>query len=1099
MAGPEKTPSAGFKKMAMRQRRSPQRPQWRHSRPGALSAQHVFPATLALVVFILMGRPAIAQVSASISGTVADSSGAAVAGATVTVKNVETGMLRRTTTSKVGDYHVALLPVGGYEIIAEKEGFEAEVRRGITLVVAQQAIIDLTLQLGMVKQHVTVTEKAPLITTATDQTAGLVGENQIKNLPLNGRSYDELLTLNPSIVNYTWEKSGGIGVSNSSVGNMFAVSGRRPQENLFLLNGVEYTGAAEINMQPGGASGQLLGVDAIREFNVLTDTYAAEYGKRPGAQVVIVTQSGSNALHGSVYEFLRNSAFDARNFFDHSSIPPFERNQFGGALGGPIRKDKTFLFGDYEGFRQRLGLSAVTLVPDNNARNGFLPGSDGTLTNVGIAPGVGPLLSLWPVQNGPELGGGIAEAFNHPAQSVREDFGTVRLDHIFSGKDSLSGVYTVDDSADVTPTSNPLSVDLESLREQVLSIDETHVFSPAVVNTALFGFSRASYFYTGAPLANVPGFVVGHLVGAVVIGGSASPNSASQISLAGSNIGSNLWIARNLFTYEDRVAITRGIHQVSAGAWFERIQSNENLALTQWGQATFSSLASFLQGNVATFLAVPTPTPLGWRSLEGAFYVQDAMRLRPNLTLSLGFRDEFTNGWNEASGRAANYTFDASGVIETQPRVADSAFTVNNAKFLPQPRIALAWSPFRGNKTVIRAGFGLYNDLQDALGYRLDQNAPFNTTFSIKNIPVSQLQITPGAPLPAGAKVAPAGVQPSLQTPTVEAYTFKIEHQVTPNTVLSIGYAGSHAYHELVSIDANEPAPVICPAAPCPSSLPAGTYFYPKGAPLANQALANTWTWFSEGTSSYNALEVDLNHRFSHGLALRGVYTWAKALDNGDTLNGSAAANAPGLVMNPLDLRADWGLATFDVRNVAVIDGSYALPLGKYFLSRFGGWGAALANGWSLNGILTLQNGFPFTPQLSFNPSNNGDTHNPVRPSLNPAFAGPVITGSPNQYFNPNAFVVPPNGTYGNVGRDTFIGPGLATLDLSVFKDTRITERWHLEFRAELFNILNRANFNTPNLIVFTSPAGIPSSAAGTITSTSTASRQIQFGLKLIW
>ena len=1056
---------------------------------------------LAFVVFVCWGDFATAQVTASISGTAVDPSGAALPGATVTVKNIETGLLRRTVTNQRGRYIVAALPVGGYEITVEKRGFKSEIRTGISLVVAQQATVNFSLQIGEVKQRVVVSGKAPLVTTATDQTSGLVGERQVEDLPLNGRSYDELLTLNPGIVNYTPEKTGGIGVSNSSVGNMFAVSGHRPQENLFLLNGVEFTGAAEINMQPGGTSGQLLGVDAIREFNVLTDDYNAEYGKRPGAQVVIVTRSGSNTAHGSAYEFLRNSAFDARNFFDHGPIPPFERNQFGGALGGPIQKDKTFLFGDYEGFRQRLGLSDVTLVPDNNARNGFLPSPNGTLTNVGIAPGVAPLLSLWPVQNGPELGGGIAEAFSHPVQNIREDFGTSRLDHIFSSADSLSGVYTIDDSSDFTPTSNPLSVDLESLREQVASIQETHVFSPTVVNTALFGFSRAGYFYTGAPTVTVPGFVVGRPVGAVVIGGSASPNSASQITLAGSNIGSNLRIARNLFIYEDHVSITHGIHQISAGAWFERIQSNENLALTQYGQATFSSLTSFLEGNTGSFLAVPTATPLGWRSLEGAFYVQDAMQLRPDLTLSLGFRDEFTNGWNEAWGRAANYVFDANGVIETQPRIANSVFTVNNAKFLPQPRVALAWSPFGGGKTVIRAGFGLYNDLQDALGYRLDQNAPFNTTFSISNVPVAQLQIVPGAPLPPGAKVAPAGVQPSLQTPTIEAYTFKIEQQLTPNTVLSVGYAGSHSYHEIVSVNANEPLPTICPAAPCPSSLPAGTFFYPKGAPLANPAVANTWTWFSEGKSSYNALEVDVNHRFSRGLNLRGVYTWSKTLDNGDTLNGSAAANAPGLVMNPLDLSSDWGLATFDVRNAGVIDGSYSLPFGagKAFLNGLSGWRNALVSGWTANGIATIQDGFPFTPQLSFNPSNNGDTRNPVRPSLNPAFTGPVITGNPNQYFNPNAFIVPPNGTYGNVGRDTFIGPGLATLDVSLLKDTRISEKLDLQFRAELFNILNRANFNTPNLIVFTSAAGIPSSAAGTITSTSTASRQIQFGVKLIW
>jgi len=1073
---------------------------------GVMEQAHWFGIFCSAVALTVMATSAAqAQVSGAISGTAADSSGAVLPGVNVAVRNLETGSIRAEVSDGMGRYSVLSLPVGRYEIRAQKDGFRAELRTGITLVVGQEATVDLVLQLGEIRQQVTVTGEAPLVSATSTATAGLVGERQVKDLPLNGRSYDELLTLNPGVVNFTWEKAGGVGISNSAVGNMFSVAGNRPQQNLFLLNGVEYTGAAENNMQPGGTSQQLLGVDAVREFNLLRDTYGPQYGKRPGGQVTIVTHSGTNDWHGTVFEFLRNSDLDARNFFDHASIPHFARNQFGGSLGGPIQKDKTFLFGNYEGFRQHLGLTDVTLVPDNNARNGLLPGPNGTLVNVGVASGVAPLLSLWPVQspNAPDFGG-IAESFSNPLQTIREDFGTTRLDHIFSEKDSLGAVYTVDDSADNSPTINPYSTDLESLREQVISLEETHVFSPTVINTARFGFSRASYFYTGeptpnTPAASVPSFLVGRPVGAVVIGGSAASNPAAQLSLAGSNNGSNLDIARNLFTYEDRVTFTKGRHRVSVGAWFQRLESNENLALSQYGQATFTSLTTFLDGTVGTFLFDPTPTRLGWRSLLGAWHLEDDIRLSPKLNLSLGFRDEFTNGWNEAHGQGANFVFN-NGVIVTQPRVANSVFTSNNAKFLPQPRIGLAWSPFR-TKTVVRAGFGMYNDLQDALGYRLDQNAPFNPTDSIASLPVSHLPFNPGAPLPPGAKVVPGGVQPNLQTPTLVSYSLRIEQELTPNTSFSVGYVGSHGYHEIISVDANEPFPTICPAAPCPASLPAGTYYIPSGAPKANPALGNTWSWFSEGVSSYNALLLDFTHRFSGGLALKGVYTWSKVLDDGDSLNATAAANAPGLGMNPFNLHADWGLATFDVRNVGVINGSYELPFGrgKAFLNGFGGGRNALASGWSLNSIVTLQNGFPFTPQLSFNPSNNGDTRNPVRPSLNPAFSGPVILGSPNQYFNPNAFLVPPNGTYGNLGRDTFTGPGLTTLDLSLLKNTKITEKLYLQFRAEFFNALNRANFNTPNLIVFTSAAGVPSPTAGVITSTSTTSRQIQFGLKLIW
>jgi hypothetical protein len=409
----------------------------------------------------------------------------------------------------------------------------------------------------------------------------------------------------------------------------------------------------------------------------------------------------------------------------------------------------------------------------------------------------------------------------------------------------------------------------------------------------------------------------------------------------------------------------------------------------------------------------------------------------------------------------------------------------------------------------------MYNDLQDALGYRADQNAPFNPVYSLAALPVSKLPIDPTAAVPSSAKFVPGGVQPDLKTPTLISYSLRVERQLSPNTALTVGYVGSHGYHEIVGVDANEPIPTICPASPCPATypatfgalanapVPAGTYYIPAGTPKANPSatLANTWTWFSRGDSSYHSLQVDVRRRFSRGLSVRGVYTWSKALDDGDSLNQTTAGNAPGLVSNPFNLRADKGLATFDVRNVGVINALYELPFGrgKVLTNGWDGWGNGFVSGWSVASVATLQDGFPFTPQLSYNPSNNGDTRNPVRPFVNPNFTGSAILGSPNQWFNPQAFLQPPanSGFYGNLGRDTLIGPGLATWDFSVLKDTPIHERLSLQFRAEIFNLLNRANFNTPNLIVFT-PSGV-SGTAGAITSTSTTSRQIQFGLKLLW
>jgi hypothetical protein len=968
------------------------------SRTPALIRASLLLGSIALTNIVI--SQAAAQVSAALSGTVVDETGASVASAKIIAKSADLGLERATLSDSEGRYQLRSLGVGNYEIDVEKAGFRREVRSGIHLVVGQDAVVDLLLHVGAVNEQVTVHGDAPIVSTSTADISGLVGGEQVRNLPLNGRSYDLLLTLNPGVVNFTSAKVGGVGVSNSTNGNNFAVSGNRPQQNLFLLNGVEFTGAAENNMQPGGTSGQVLGVDAVREFNVLRNTYGAEYGKRPGAQVVIVTQGGSNELHGSVYEFLRNNALDAPNYFDQGSAPGFQRNQFGGSLGGPLRKDNTFGFVNFEGLIQHLHQTGVDLVPDSNARNGYLPcrlvqPAPSPCPSSGLVfVGVSSLITAWPTPSAsaPDFGG-ISEAFNSPLQTIRDDFGTARVDHIFSQADTLNAIYTIDDSADNTPTSTNLySTDLESLREQVASLSETHVFSPRLLNQGTIGYSRASYFFTGEPSSGtpaglLPGFLAGRPLGAVVVGGSAASNPTAQLALAGSNNGSNLSVNRNLFTYEDHVSLTKGRNQFSAGGWLQRFQSNETLALSQYGQATFTSLQTLLQNVASSLLYDPAPTEMNWRAYFGAWYAQDIIRFNRQLTATIGFRGESSSGWNEAHGRASTYIYSA-GVISTQPHVSSSVFTKNNALFLPEPRVGLAWSPFTANRTVVKAGFGIYNDLQDALGYRTDQNAPFNPTYSQPNYKVGT------APTISGSKLVPGGVQPDLNTPTLLSWSLRVEQELNENTSLSVGYVGSHGYHELIGVDANEPFPVTCPDAPCPSAypssfpaglagtaVPVGTYYVPS-AVRANPALANTWTYFSRGDSSYNALQVDVNRRFSGGLALRGVYTWSKTIDDGDSLNSTTSGGEPATVSNPFNLRADRGLANFDVGNVAVISEVYALPFGRG--SRFGSQLHSLPNafvgGWNVNSIVTIQGGFPFTPQLSYNPSNDGDTRNPVRP-----------------------------------------------------------------------------------------------------------------------
>jgi len=1064
-----------------------------------------------------------AQVSATVSGTVEDTSGAAVAGATVTVKSLETGVTRAVTTDEVGDYTVLSLPLGPQEVKAEKKGFKATVRTGINLKVGQQAVVDLRLEVGELKQQVTVSGGVPLVNTSTAPLSGMVGESEVKDLPLNGRSFDNLITLNPGAINFSSMKSPQTVTSN---GNTFSVEGRRTSENLFLLNGIEYTGSSQLAVTPGGVSGELLGIDAVREFNVLTGTYPAEYGKRAGAQVAIVTQSGSNTLHGSVFEFLRNSGLDARNFFDQNFVPPFRRNQFGGALGGPLKPGKLFLFGNYEGFRQSLAVSDVSIVPDRQARQGRLPNASGVYTQVpNLSTAILPYMSFWPQPNGPELlvnglPSGTALAYYNPRQAVREDFGTLRTDYIMGNRDSFSAAYTVDDGHSLTPLADPLFGSTQRLRSQVVSLEETHIFSPQLLNIFRAGLSRAAFNYDSLPLAAFPpslSFVSGRGPGGIVVGGGLTTTGAAAITSAGPSNAANVWNRRSLFTYTDDVHIVKGIHQLSFGVWVQPLQDNEDTASRQLGQASFSSLQTFLQGTVSSFQVVPNPTELGWRSWLGAWYFQDSIKLRPNLTIQAGVRHEFTTGWNEVAGRAANYLVDAEGVLQTDPHVGDSAFTQNNAKGLFSPRIAMAWDPFGSGMTALRAGFGTHYSLMDDLAFLLNSLPPYNGSLSFSNVPLSSfLPILPSVSPPpsCGPNVphpcsiyAPQGVQADAKTPTVEEWSLSVEQQLSSDTALRVAYIGSFGYHGLLSIDPNTiPAQICSNANGCQaggmgaakSVVGQGAQYIPVSA-RPNPYLSAGFFWYTEGNSSYNAIQTEVIRRLAQGLQFRANYTWSNNLDTNSALTGAQADNQAQMVLDRNDLRRDWGPSALNVSSQASISAHYELPLGrgKHWQRGARGVDDALAGGWQVNGIAALLSGFPFTPQIGSNLSGDGDTRNPDRPAVNPFFKGPVLLQNPNQWFNPDGFLLPAPGTYGNLGRGTLNGPGLADLDVSLSKESAVSERLKLQFKAEFFNVLNRTNFATPNPVVFSN--GAISSSAGLITATATTSRQIQFGLKLIF
>jgi hypothetical protein len=1077
-----------------------------------------------------------AQATSSISGRVEDASGAAVPSAALTVTSMETSSTRTAMTDGSGEYRVLSLPVGRYEVKAEKTGFQVGVRQGLNLVVGEEAVVNMTLGVGEVSQQVTVTGDAQLVNTTTSTTSGLVSEKQVKDLPLNGRSYDNLIALNAGAVNYTSNTS--TVASNAGAGNYFSVDGRAPYQNLFLLNGVEFTGVSQLGITPGGASGQMLGIDAVREFNVVSDTYGAEYGKHAGSQISIVTQSGSNRFHGGLFEFARNSALDARNYFDRSGIPPFQRNQFGGSAGGPVQKDRTFIFGNYEGFRSTLGVSDVAFVPNANARQGMLPcgiitplpsGCPSTASTTPMAvpnynPGMQALLAYWPVANGPDLGGGVAEDFANPVQTIREDFGTLRVDHIFSGRDTLSGVYTIDDGINQTPLQNPVFINPFTLREQVLSLQETRVFSPQVVNAFTAGFSRAANFFEGTTIAPFPSnalFVQGEQPGLLTIGGN---NFQSAITSGGSNGVYD--VKRNDFTYEDGLQITKGKHQISVGAWFERIQANNDRSATRGnGSATFTTLETFLQGTAATFFYTPPPgSRLYWRSLEGAWYAQDTIQLRKNLSVRVGVRHEFTNIWNEAHGNAATYVFGPNGVLQTNTQIGNPIFSQNNARWLFGPRLGFAWDVFGNGKTSVRAAAGTHYDLLDNLGFLYDQTPPFNGASSFSNVPILSLipegpgavppTCGPGVPTPC-TTYSPQGPQSNPKTPTVEAWNLEVEQQLTPNMSLSVAYVGSHGFHGILNVDDNTIAPQICiSGSGCVSGgnlsntaanrgfVPVGAEYIPtgpSGAPNTrpNPYLSSGSSWFMNNNSSYNALQVGLTRRLSGDLQFRINYTYSKNEDFGSGLIGSGNLNEPAIAMDAYRVQRDWGPSGQDVKHEGLGNFSYNLPIGqgKHWLGGATGIEDKLVGGWQLNGIVTLLAGFPFTPLDGSNRSGDGDSHTPDRPNWNPAFTGKVKVGSPTEWYNPNAFVLPTAGTYGNVGRNVLTGPGFTDVDFSVFKNIRIFERVETQLRAEFFNILNHPNFSYPISTVFSGTSYNPS--AGIISATANTAREIQFGAKL--
>jgi hypothetical protein len=1043
-----------------------------------------------------------AQVStATISGTTKDSSGAMLPGTEVVVRNVDTGISRSVVTDASGRFRIPQLGLGSYEIRASLTGFKTEVRSGIVLTVGREAVLDLTLQVGDVAETVEVTGEAPLVETTSAAVAGLVSDQQIRELPLNGRSIEQLAVLQLGV---TISRNATVGFFSGNV-QRINIAGARTSSNSFLLDGTDVNDFW--NNTPGSVAGVSLGVDTIREFKVLVNNYSAEYGRAGGGVITSVTRSGTNQLHGSVFEFLRNSAMDARNFFDRdsrrplerSSPPPFRRNQFGFTVGGPIRQDKAFFFGSYEGLRQRLASTSYNRVPTPETRLTAVPT---------IAPYL-PFVPL-PTPGADRFSDGTQDYVSAISNPTREDYFMVRIDHKFSDDDSLFGRYTFDDAKVGNPNTTETFSNPSLSRNQYFTFEETHVFTPTWLNVFRLGVNRSRgqsecerLVDFPATLDLIPGRPFGYSGGMTLSAGVAGLPGLLNCRTAPHSNWYNLYEASNDMTF------IRSAHSLKAGMIVKNIRANKQSDNSLTGTYEFATLANFLAGRPLLFESetLSVDSFRSWRQTLYGFYLQDEWKARPKLTLNLGLRYEFVTAPIEANGKAAMLL----DILDKDTTVfGKKPFLPNVSKKNFSPRIGFAYDVFGNGHTAVRGGFGLYYDqiLPVVYSQPAIRNRPFFSRVLIDN-----------PPYPNAAALLPSAT-PSLvgannimvtDNPYLMQYNFSIQQQFAGTWVVNVGYIGSRGVHLTSVRDGNSAFPDI---------LPDGRKFFPAGRGRRNPNFAEISNYQTDADSRYHGLVIGLNQRFKNGLQLQISYTYSKLLDNSSALYAPESSGAGSRTSgDPDDLRPDWGLSSQHVGQNFVSNSTYVLP----FAANAGGWKEQVAGGWQVNSIITLSAGVPRNVQLSFDRARtlgNGFTPRPdlvAGASTNPikgTSAGcPGLTGSdrslklgtPDLYMDPCVFALQDAGFLGNLGRNTVIGPGLVSVDLGLTKNFKLPwEGTNLQFRSELFNIINRANFGAPLSNVFSNATIAPGNTRpnvrsdfGLIRDTRTTNRQIQMALKL--
>jgi hypothetical protein len=1029
---------------------------------------------------VIFASSAGAQTDSTITGDIKDSNGAVLVGVQVTAKQVDTGLTRTTTSEDEGRFVFPGLPVGLYELRAEFAGFEPLGFPNVRLTVNDTTSVSLVMKVAGLSAAVNVDSGEVLVNTQTQELSYLVGEQAIRELPLNGRNYTDLALLQPGVIGYS-HRDGGSVVAH---GLGMSINGQDPRSNVYLLDGTPQNDFT--NGPAGSAAGTVLGVETIREFKVEANSYGAEFGRNAGGQINAISKAGTNDLHGSLYWFHRNDNFDARNFFDRAEKPEFKRNQFGGSIGGPIKQEKTFFFYGYESLRENLGQTIRTVVPDLNARNGILP--TGTVI---VNAAVRPYLDEFPLPNGPNLGGGLAEYNFGFDRQIKQHFTQGRFDHNWSQSQQSFARYTFDDADQQLPTDFPQFPRAFRSRNQFFTAEHRYIHSAATIHTLRFNFARtrigqqveSNTTQTLAPF--IPGR---ESLGNIDIGGV--PRFGPQTSVS-------VRLTQNVFGVEHGVAHTRGRHLIKAGGVVEHYQDNMVNPTFSLGIWTFANLRNFLLNTPQSFLGL---TPNGaldryWRFTLFAGYVQDTFRIHPRLTLNAGLRYETTT-----------MPVDLYGRDSALPSLTDRAPTVgplyqNPTRKNLSPRVGFAWDVFGDGKTSVRGGYGIYFNTNNQQNLIVTvTNPPATPRIAIGFTPTSPCRPAfPAAPLSCAFANSIRPVQFDLDNPYVNVYNLSVQQELPWDTVATLAYAGSRGVHLLRSNDVNTALPLI---------RPDGTPFYPANAPRRNTAFSTIELKSSDGNSWYNAMIFELRKRWNRSFTIQSAYTFSRNIDTtqastffSDATNGTTTAfpEFPELNYNK-------GLADYHAKHNLVVNFTWDIP----FARRLDGTAKTLLDGWRLASISNWRSGNPLTVFVAANRSRSlwqpslGPGIGRDRASMAPGFTyETAVTGGPDQYFNPAAFVIPPAGTLGDTGRGAFIGPNHRSFDLALVKNTKMThwlgESGSLQLRVEAFNLFNRANFAPPSLTAFAGQADTeaPLTTFGRIRSTVTSSRQIQLGLRV--